>query len=270
MMKQLLLFFFFALHLGAAAALAEDSAPASPTVTMNLGGLDAFAYSFAKKRVLDIDATLKRLHLDPKACTFRQANPVKDYSYIGIGPCLMKAFLRSMKTDVLAGVIYAWIPDQQGQLQRVEIEWRPPRGGWSVVIKEFLEMRFEKQLYGFRESVFGEKDADELRYQDFLAGDLKITLPEDPQGVQSLANQSLNPWVRQELEQAQSVSLHLQAIGSDHGKVTYKGQVVAASREGKAQDIVVQLQTNINIVLPSRPFFVQAHGQLHQGEGAVP
>lgn len=252
-------------------ALAET--PVAPPTHVHVGGVDAFGYWFAKKLVLDLDETLRSQGIVSVSCTFRQKNPAQDFSYKGAGPCLYKDFIKSMKTDELAGVVYAWIQDRQGRLHPVEIQWRPPRGGWSVVIKQVLEMKFEKPLYYVREKIWGEKSSEKLRYTDFLAGELKIILPGDPEALAVLAERG-GSWAKSYLANVESVDLNLKASENDKGKVVYSGALSLnhrADENESPETTTLKLRTNINVVVLKRPFFLQAKVRsAGQSDDAVP
>ncbi len=257
-MKMKLLLMIIAIALGSATQSFAEAAASQPA-QVTVGGLDAFRYWIVKKVVLDIDSTLKEQGIDSVMCTFRQAEPAADFSYRGVGPCLVKAFLKSMKTDKSAGVIYTWIKDRQGRFHPVEIQWRPPLGGWSQVIKEVVEMKLEKPLYWIREHVWG-LDSEKIRYKEFILGDLKIILPEDPEALAALADKG-GSWAKNYLNKVESVSLSLKTSGNEQGKVIFAGDMVLAHRpseDGNSQVATVHLRTNINVMVLKRPFFLQA------------
>jgi hypothetical protein len=255
---------FFALFIATILGLQAMSpawaeAPAVPT-NITVGKLDAFAYWFAKKLVIDIDAALKSQGIDSQVCTFRQKDPTQDFSYPGLGQCLYKDFMKSMKTEGLAGVVYTWILDKQGRYHPVEIQWRPPRGGWGALISQVVEMRLEKPLYYIRDFIWGEEAGDKLRYTEFLGGDLKIILPEDPEAMAVLAARG-GMWAKNYLANVRSIDLHLAPTAAEKGKVIYDGSLIMnnrAAEDGHVDTTKVALRTNVNVVVLKRSFFLKA------------
>ena len=260
-MKMTMLLMIISIALGSVGqsfASGSEEAVAAPT-QLSVGGLDAFRYWIVKKLVVDIDQTLQEQGINSSMCTFRQYQPTKDFSYRGVGPCLVKDFLISMKSDKSAGTIYAWIKDHQGRLHPVEIQWRPPLGGWSHLIKQIIEMRLERPLYWVRDHVW-KMDLNKIRYNEFILGDLKIILPEDPEALAVLAEKG-GSWAKNYLSQLSEVSLSLKTSGIDQGKVIFSGDMVLTHRpsdDGNSQEATVHLRTNINVMLLKRPFFLQA------------
>jgi len=258
-LKSLLVILIGVMALQATAPAWAES-PAPPTAAVQVGGLDAFGYWFAKKFVIDMDATLQDQGIASSFCTFRQNDPTQDFSYRGVGPCLYKDFIKSMKTDDMAGVVYAWIKDRHGRYHPVEIQWRPPHGGWIKLIQQVVEMRLETPLYSLREKLWGLESAEKIRYTEFLGGDLKIVLPADPEALEVLASRR-GSWVKNYLAKVDSMSLRLEPRANDKGKVIYSGALVMSQRalEGAtAESTRVSLRTNVNVVILKRPFFLQA------------
>lgn len=238
-------------------------APAVPT-NIKVGKMDAFGYWFAKKLVLDIDAALKGQGIDSKVCTFRQKDPAQDFSYLGLGQCLYKDFMKSMKTDLLAGVVYTWIQDKQGRYHPIEIQWRPPHGGWGKVISQVIEMRLEKPLYAIRNFIWGDESAEKIRYDEFLVGDLKIILPEDPDALEALAARG-GVWAKNYLAKVNSIDVHLAPTANEQGKVIYDGALIMNQRpaeDGSVESVKVVLRTNVNVVVLKRPFYLK--GKIRQ------
>lgn len=261
-MKRSTLALILACVLGFQAATsvgAETPAVSEPT-NIKVGRMDAFAYWFAKKLVIDIDTALKSQGIESKYCTFRQFEPAQDFSYPGLGQCLYKDFMKSMKTDQLAGVVYTWIVDKQGRSHPVEIQWRPPHGGWGKLIKQVIEMRLEKPLYHLREFIWGEESASKIRYNEFLGGDLKIILPEDPDALAVLAARG-GVWAKNYLATVDSINVHLEPSVNEKGKVVYDGALILnheAAADGQVETTKVALRTNVNVVVLKRPFFLKA------------
>ncbi|MDG0817222.1 hypothetical protein [Bdellovibrio svalbardensis] len=258
-MKIRMLFLIMTIALGATKSFAETDASAARPAQVNVGGFEAVRYWIIKKMVLDIDAVLKEQGIESVMCTFRQNQPAKDFSYLGVGPCLVKAFLKSMKTDQSAGAVYTWIKDRQGRFHPVEIQWRPPVGGWSQIIDQVLEMKMEKQLYWIRDHIWGLEE-EKVRYSDFILGDLKIILPEDPEALSALAEKG-GSWAKNYLSKVKSVSLQLKTTGNEKGKVIFTGDLILtpkSSDEGTSQATTVHLRTNVNVMLLKRPFFLDA------------
>jgi hypothetical protein len=240
----------------AASALASPDKVLPPSET-DVGSYAGFAHWFAKKMVMDVDKTLGRLGIVAEVCTFRQFTPAKDFSYKGVGPCLTKNFTASMKTDQLAGKTYAWIKDPQtAQYHVVEIQWRPPQGGWTKIIKQYFAMKNEKAP---------KNASDPLPYQQFIGGDLKIILPEDPAALDIVTKNS-PAWLKEQLATASSVSLHLEPTGRNAEKIVYEGKILLEQRpddSGGKSTHVMTLKTDINVVILQRPFYVHGKYRKH-------
>ena len=224
-------------------------------------GSGGWTYWLARKTVLDIDEMLQSQGIHAEVCTYRNLQPAQDISYQGIGPCLFENFKRSMKSDDLVGVIYAWIKDKDQNFHPIEIRWRPPHGGWLKVIHQAIEMRFEKPLYKVRSFFGSEESANKLRYEEFLAGEMNITLPEDPKAIQALID-SGNKWLVKYAENVKDVGFSLKATDSVEGKVIYKGQLQMGLRSAQGEsENRLDITTNINILLLERKFFLKGHLQ---------
>ncbi|MGE5085286.1 MAG: hypothetical protein ACM3MG_03235 [Bacillota bacterium] len=254
-------------------ALAAEGNPMAPT-RVTMGRLDSFAYWFAKKLVVDVDVALKAQGIQAKYCTFRSAGRVADFTAEGLGPCLYKDFMKSMTTDQLAGVVYGWIADRHGRYHPIELRWRPPRGGWSNLINQLVEMRLETQLYSFRNFIWGEKTAERVRYNEFLGGDLKIILPDDPDALAVLAGHG-GAWAKNYLATLSSIDVHLAPTANEKGKVVYDGSLILnhdAAADGSAvEPTKVALRTNVNVVILKRPFYLQAQiGSTDQSKKTFP
>lgn len=257
--------------LAVSSAWAAETAPVAEPTNIKVGRMDAFAYWFAKKLVLDIDTALKSQGIESKSCTFRQYEPAQDFSFPGLGQCLYKDFMKSMKTDELAGVVYTWIVDKQGKAHPIEIQWRPPHGGWGKLIKQVIEMRLEKPLYKLRNFIWGEESAEKVRYTEFLGGDLKIILPDDPAALAVLAARG-GVWAQNYLATVDSINVHLEPKMSEQGKVVYDGALMLnheAAADGSVETTKVALRTNVNVVVLKRPFFMKAKVR-HDGASEDP
>jgi len=254
-LKSLALILASALSVNAAGpALAEVKA--TPPDKVIVGGTkEVDAYGIVKKLVIDIDETLKQQGIDPKFCTFRQTEPKQDFSYRGVGTCLYHNFIKSMKTDRMAGTVYTWIQDRQGRYHPIEIQWRPPHSGWLKLIRQLVEMRLEVPLYKIRETVRGPEWADKLRYKEFLGGELKVILPEDPAALEVLAANG-GEWAKKYLEKIKSVDFRLDVTGIEKGKVIYDGGLqlnFSPKEDGAADGVKVILHTDINVLLLKQP-----------------
>lgn len=253
------------------ASLAQEKLFVPGRPDQSADGTGGWSYWLARKVVLDVDQMLKSQGIQAEFCTYRNLQTQKDSSYKGMGPCLFENFKKSMKTDDLVGVIYAWILDKDQNHHPIEIRWRPPRGGWLKVIRQVIEMRFEKPLYFVRSFFGSEEFANKLRYEEFLGGEMNIVLPEDAKAIKALIA-SGNPWLIKYAQNVRDIGFSLKASEALEGKVVYQGQLQMSMRssEGEAQ-ANFDIKTNINILLLDRKFFAKGHlrsGDLKTGPQA--
>lgn len=213
------------------------------------------SYWIAKKVSIDVDKSLGKYGIVAEFCTFRRTNPAKEISHHGLGPCLYDNFLASMKTDALAGTTFAWIKDDRGQLHRLDIQWRPPHGGWNQLTKQYVNTRFESRLA---------KSAT-IPYKEFITGDLKITLPNDEALMTTLLKKS-SPEVRAYLSAIHTVSFHLAPTGKAQEKIIYTGQILlenSPDEDGTITSHTAYIKTDVNPLKKDRPFFLQV--RIRQG-----
>jgi hypothetical protein len=251
-LRRLISHSLLGLTLVSSPAFAGTPSPVSMPKQVETGGFSAFKFWFAKKLVLDVDKSLQDLGLKADYCTFRQTQPPQDFSYRGAGPCLYKNFSASMKTELLAGTTYVWVLDGQNRYQPIEIQWRPPQGGWRNIIHQYFSMRFEK--------FHSKKSGATLPYRQFIGGDVKIIFPDNTDILESMVEKG-TPWMKSLLANVDSVSLHLDPVGVDHAKVIYSGKIVVEQKptqDGGSQSTTVALKTDINIIIKKRPFFLEA------------
>jgi hypothetical protein len=248
------------LHLVMSLSQIAGAAGPSPVVAAPIKLQSAPAsYWIAKKVSVDVDKSLGKYGIVAEFCTFRRTNPAKEISHHGLGPCLYDNFLASMKTDALAGTTYAWVKDDQGQLHRVDIQWRPPLGGWSQLTKQYMNTRFESRV---AKSVT-------IPYKEFITGDLKITLPNDEALMTTLLKKS-SPEVRAYLAAIHTVSFHLAPTGKVQEKVIYTGQLLlenSPDEDGMITSHTAYIKTDINPLKQDRPFFLQV--RVRQGTDAA-
>lgn len=232
----------------------------APPKYVNIRGMDGFKYWFMKRLVIDIDDTLKKQGIDTAVCTYRPRDGSEDLSYHELGKCLMKNFTLAMKTDVQPGVIYVWIRDSQGRFHPVEINWRPPVGGWLHTIDQILEMKFEKVLYWLREKIWDQQTAETVFHEEFIVGELQIILPKDPAALETLSIKG-NIWVQQYLRNLQSITVKLNTQSKPKGQMVYSGPIVAQVKSSSSDEVKtfnVQLTTNINVMVMDRPFYMNS------------
>ncbi len=227
----------------------------APPRYVNTRGADGFKYFFMKLLVGDVDGILKKQGIDSAFCTFRPQDGSEDLPYRELGKCLMKNFLVAMKTDQKPGVIYTWVQDSKGRFHSSEIHWRPPVGGWSNIIRQVYEMKFEKLLSWAR------KDSLEVvNFKEFIVGDLLAILPEDPAALETLAANG-NEMVKNYLRNLKSVSISLKTTSKPQGQMIYSGPVVLKMKSAEAaseKTVNIQLTTNVNIMLKQRPFYLRS------------
>lgn len=252
------------------AATVSPKASIAPPKEVESGGFFAFKYWFAKKLVVDVDKKLQKLNIHADFCTFRQNVPPQDFSYRGAGPCLFKAFSSSMKTDQMAGTTYVWVRDANNQYRPVEIQWRPPHGGWMKVIKQYFAMRFEKH---------SAKKKD-LPFKEFIGGEVRIIFPQESGLLESVLPHAPG-FLKSTLSNVDAVSLRMEPTGRENGHVVYTGKITleedpsAPPMIGESpQNTIIHLKTDINIVLTERPFYVEAklrrdsEAKVRRGTGA--
>lgn len=241
--------------------MADVEVPVPADVT-SAGGA---TYWVAKKLVLDIDQLLASQGIRAEVCTYRNFNPAEDTSYQGIGPCLFANFKKSMKSDELTGVVYTWIKDANQKYHPIEIRWRPPRGGWTKVIRQAIEMRLEKPLYKVRNMFGSEEKANKLRYDEFIAGELNIILPKDPAALESLVA-SGNQWLAPYAGNLRDIDFGLKAERMEEGKVIYQGHLnVGMDLGGEYKQTNFDVTTNVNVLLLDRKFFTKGHAETNGG-----
>lgn len=231
----------------------------APPQYVNTRGLDGFNYWFMKRLVVDVDELLKKQGLDSAVCTYRPNDGSEDLSYRELGKCLMKNFMAGMKTDVQPGVVYTWIRDSKGQFHPVEINWKPPQGGWGGLIRQIFEMKFEGALYWVRELIWDQQKAEKVNYNEFIVGELKIILPDNSAALETLSLKG-SQWAQQHIRNLQSVSIKLNTQAKPKGQMVYSGPMVVQMKTAnlETKTFNVQLTTNVNVMVMKRPFYVNS------------
>lgn len=256
---------------------------------------------FVKNMVLDVDDLLNKKGFKAQACVYRSAITKQDTPYKGLGPCLYLNFMESMTTDQISGITYFWLEGSNPDTPPIEINWRPPQDGLVKFIQQSLEMKFEGPLYWLRSHFSNSQNAEAIHYREFLGGEIKLILPDDPGTMKKLeevifrknspqydeclqkyaltcedkTNDStklnLQRWDPKNIRQ---LDLDLKPIERKNGLVVHTGIIRAElgkTNQNESESITVAIQTNFNILVRDRKSSLKIKTTaIGEGFGSIP
>lgn len=228
-------------------------------------------YWFVKNLVLDVDEMLNEKGLQSKACIYRSAITKIDTPYAELGPCLYKHFMESMDTNQNSGVTYLWLVGTEADSMPIEIHWRPPHEGLKKFLKQALEMKLEGPLYWLRSHLGKIKTAEDVRYTEFIGGEIKMILPDDKSFLSALDGKG-NPWVSHYLKNIHQIELAMKPSGRSDGLVVHSGTILADLKKSNSENETkaFSVQTNLNVLVKSRKFYIKVKTEGSEDLGPFP